>query len=133
MPMSASLRASTSFTPSPVIATVRPRDCRALTMACFWWGVTRPNTAGPELPRVRASASASSPSGRVRASMPSSAPGIPARRATAATVAGWSPEMTFRSRPCSTNHARISGASAFTVSSSRSKHSGRRAEGRTSR
>ena len=45
IPMSASFRASTSFTPSPVIATVRPPACRAPTMARFWCGVTRPNTA----------------------------------------------------------------------------------------
>ena len=44
IPMSASLRARTSLTPSPVMATVRPRACRARTMARFWWGVTRPNT-----------------------------------------------------------------------------------------
>ncbi len=43
-PMSASLRASTSFTPSPVIATVCPRDCNAATMSRFCCGVTRPNT-----------------------------------------------------------------------------------------
>ena len=41
--MSASLSASTSLTPSPVIATVCPRDCSACTMARFWSGRTRPN------------------------------------------------------------------------------------------
>jgi hypothetical protein len=34
-PMSASLSASTSFTPSPVIATVCPLDCSAPTIARF--------------------------------------------------------------------------------------------------
>lgn len=34
-PMSASLSASTSLTPSPVMATVCPRDCSAPTMARF--------------------------------------------------------------------------------------------------
>ena len=37
-PISASLRASTSLTPSPVIATVLWRDCSALTIARFWSG-----------------------------------------------------------------------------------------------
>ncbi|CKR92727.1 Uncharacterised protein [Mycobacterium tuberculosis] len=41
-PISASLRASTSLTPSPVIATVCPCDCRACTIARFWSGRTRP-------------------------------------------------------------------------------------------
>ncbi len=44
-PMSASLRASVSLTPSPVMATACPRACSACTMARFWCGVTRPNTA----------------------------------------------------------------------------------------
>ena len=35
MPRSASLSASTSLTPSPVIATVCPRACIARTIACF--------------------------------------------------------------------------------------------------
>ena len=42
---SASFRASTSLTPSPVMATVWPSAFRALTKASFCWGVTRPNTA----------------------------------------------------------------------------------------
>ena len=95
IPMSASLRASTSLTPSPVMATVRPRACRAATMARFWCGLTRPNTEAPST----ASAKASPPSGSSRASIPTAAPGTPARRATAATVAGWSPEMTLSSTP----------------------------------
>jgi hypothetical protein len=42
--MSASLSASASFTPSPVIATTCPRDCSAFTIARFCCGVTRPKT-----------------------------------------------------------------------------------------
>ena len=125
MPMSASLRASTSFTPSPVMATVWPRACRASIMARFWWGVTRPNTA----PAATASDRASGSSGRSLASTHRSAPGTPARRATAATVAGWSPEITLRLTPCSANQARISGASGLTVSSRRIRHIGSRAAG----
>ena len=41
---SASLSASTSFTPSPVMATVCPRRWRACTSSRFCCGVTRPNT-----------------------------------------------------------------------------------------
>ena len=44
MPMSASLSASASLTPSPVIATTWPFDCSAATIARFCCGVTRPNT-----------------------------------------------------------------------------------------
>ena len=42
-PTSASLSASTSLTPSPVIATVWSRDCNACTIARFWSGLTLPN------------------------------------------------------------------------------------------
>ena len=41
---SASFSAKTSFTPSPVIATVLPAFLRALTNLRFWSGVTLPNT-----------------------------------------------------------------------------------------
>lgn len=44
IPQSASLRASTSFTPSPVMATVCPARWRARTSFRFWFGVTRPKT-----------------------------------------------------------------------------------------
>ena len=77
-------------------------------MARFWWGVTRPNTV------VSSSASASSfaSSGRgARVDEPASAPSMPALRATAATVAALSPEMTFRATPCSRKKAKISAAS----------------------
>ena len=43
-PQSASFRASTSLTPSPVMATVWPAFCSAFTSLRFWSGVTRPNT-----------------------------------------------------------------------------------------
>ena len=43
-PQLASFSASTSLTPSPVIATMWPRDCSAPTIDRFWCGVTRPNT-----------------------------------------------------------------------------------------
>ena len=44
MPQSASLRASTSLTPSPVMATVCPAFWSARTSLRFCSGVTRPNT-----------------------------------------------------------------------------------------
>ena len=43
-PQSASFNASTSFTPSPVMATVWPWLWRARTIFRFWLGTTRPNT-----------------------------------------------------------------------------------------
>ena len=110
-PRSASLSARTSFTPSPVIATMWPRDCSAATMARFCWGVTRPNTVVPSSasasapPASPAPASPAAPpepgSGSVRASTGSPCTVTPARSATAATVTGLSPEMTLTSTPCS--------------------------------
>ena len=44
MPQSASFRARTSLTPSPVMATVWPALCRARTILRFWFGTTRPKT-----------------------------------------------------------------------------------------
>ncbi len=44
MPRSASLMASASLTPSPVMATVWPESFSACTISRFWVGVTRPNT-----------------------------------------------------------------------------------------
>ena len=41
---SASFSARTSFTPSPVMATVWPRALSATTRSRFCWGVTRPKT-----------------------------------------------------------------------------------------
>ena len=96
-PMSASFSASTSFTPSPVIATTCPRDRSASTIARFCCGVTRPKIACVS----STSASSSPPSGSAFASNGASAPGRPTRRATAATVSGWSPLMTLTSTPCS--------------------------------
>ena len=89
-PRSASLSASTSLTPSPVMATVCPRDCRAETMARFCCGVTRPNTSAPATFSVNSSPSA----GRVRAST-ASATETPSDRVTAPTEAALSPEITF--------------------------------------
>ena len=106
-PMSASLSASASFTPSPVIATTCPRDCSAPTMARFCCGVTRPNTECAS----SVSASASCSSGSSRASKPSSAPGSSTRRATAATVRGLSPEITLSVTPCSSKYRSVSAAS----------------------
>ena len=65
MPMSASLRASTSFTPSPVMATVWPAACRARTIWRFWSGWTRPNTLWVSSASRRPASSV----GRSRASM----------------------------------------------------------------
>ena len=59
-PRSARVSASTSLMPSPVIATVWPRDWSAVTKICFWRGLTRPNT---ELPSSASATAASSGSG----------------------------------------------------------------------
>ena len=40
-PMSADLSAGASFTPSPVIATISPLLCKALTMRSLCFGLTR--------------------------------------------------------------------------------------------
>ena len=96
-PMSASLRARTSFTPSPVIATVCPWDCSAPTMSRFCCGVTRPKTVSAS----RAVAISSRSAGSRRASTVFSAPGRPSLPATAPTDTALSPEMTFAVTSCS--------------------------------
>ncbi len=90
-PMSASFSASTSLTPSPVIATVCPRVWSAATMSRFCCGVTRPKTAFRSISVAMSSRS----SGSRRASTACSAPGIPSFWATAPTETALSPEMTF--------------------------------------
>ncbi len=94
-PMSASFRASTSFTPSPVIATVCPRDWSAPTMSRFCCGVTRPKT----VPASRAFAIA----GRSAGSRPAATavPSRPSFAATAPTETALSPEMTLARTFCS--------------------------------
>ncbi|KAH3670578.1 hypothetical protein OGAPHI_001093 [Ogataea philodendri] len=44
IPMSASFKAGASFTPSPVMATMSPRSCKARTMATLCSGVVLANT-----------------------------------------------------------------------------------------
>ena len=75
-PMSASFRASTSLTPSPVIATVCPRDCSAPTIARFWSGRTRPKVVDFATVSARASGS----SGSERASMGDRRRAVPTTR-----------------------------------------------------
>ena len=93
-PMSASLSASTSLTPSPVIATVWPRDCSACTMARFWSGRTRPKVVYSS----SVSASSSGWSGSLRASRVS--PCRPSVPATAPTETALSPEITLTVTCC---------------------------------
>ena len=93
---SASFRASTSFTPSPVMATTWPASRSVRTRRRFMCGVTRPNT------RHSATAAATSASvSRVEASTHFSAPGTPTAAAMLDAVRGSSPEMTRMSTPCS--------------------------------
>jgi len=91
----ASFMASTSLTPSPVMATVCPSFRYARISRFFWSGVTRPKTVY-SFAACRKSLSVSS----VDASMYRSALGMPARRATSDTVMGLSPEMTLMETPC---------------------------------
>ena len=114
MEQSASFRASTSLTPSPVMATVWPARFSAFTRRRFWSGVTRPKTTVSA-----AAASISSSVTRVRASTQRSAPGIPARLATSDTVMGLSPEITRTETPCRSKKAKVSGASGRILLASR--------------
>ena len=106
MEQSASFRASTSLTPSPVMATVCPWAFRALTKLSFCWGVTRPKTEYSFTAR-RISSSVR----RVVASTYLSACSRPAFRAMLATVTALSPEMTFKSTPWSAKYRKVRGAS----------------------
>jgi hypothetical protein len=114
IPRSATFSARTSFTPSPVIATVWPRACNAHTRARFCSGVTLPKTAWLSA----TSASASPSSGRRRASYGCSAPASPSLPAMAPTVRALSPEMTLTVTPCSANHRSVAAASGRTGCSS---------------
>ena len=87
--------------------------CRAWTKARFWFGVTRPKTV------VTSTAAASSvgSSGRLRASTGVPTSGTPTRSATAPTVLGLSPEITFSPTPCDWKYRIVSSASGRTCSS----------------
>lgn len=89
MPRSACLRACTSLTPSPHIATTCPAACSALTAASFCSGRTRPRTFADA-----STAPISSPR-RAEASRGGPPAGIPARPAIAATARGASPDSTL--------------------------------------
>ncbi len=115
IPRSASLRASVSLTPSPVMATTSLRRWRACNSVRFASGVTRPNTAVASA----SSASASGSSGSSRASTYRSAPGTLHRRAIAATVTGLSPEITFGRTFSRRKYSTVSAASGRTSSLNR--------------
>jgi len=102
---SASRSAKISFTPSPVIATVRPAFLNSLTNISFCSGLTRPKTVY-SFATLRTSIGAI-PSSETYLSAPS----IPARRATSETVIGLSPEITRISTPFCLNQSIVAGAS----------------------
>ena len=106
-PMSAFFSASTSLTPSPVMATVRFWRCSDSTICCFCSGLTRPKTF-PRL--ISASKASSSRPFNVRASTATSSRSV-ALRATAATESELSPEITLMSTFCSSKYASVSRAS----------------------
>ena len=89
----ASLSASVSFTPSPVIATVCPFAFRVLMIRTFCSGVTLPNIEYSS--QIAASSSFVSSSQE----MYLSASFIPTFLAIEETVAAWSPDMTFTVTP----------------------------------
>ena len=120
IPQSASLSARTSLMPSPTIPTTCPAFWKAWTSACFFSGVTRPNTL--YFGAILQSSSISS--GSVPASIYASAPGIPASLAMYETVTGSSPEMTLTATPCFAKKANVSSASSFTQSESTIRESG---------
>lgn len=119
-PMSASFSARTSLTPSPVIATVCPRDWSAATISRFCCGVTRPNTAFCSM----ADAISSVSWGIRRASRGWSAPSIPSFAATAPTETALSPEITFVATRCSPKYARVRPASGRSRCSSTTSAAG---------
>ena len=95
--------AGTSLTPSPTIATYRPRRRSDSTTRRFPSGEIRPTR-----PSSRTTRSSSVVAGRKRAAV-DSAPraGIPASCAIEATVRAESPERTTISTPCSTRYATV--------------------------
>ena len=94
-PMSASLRARASLTPSPVIATTWPRRCSAPHEGPLLLG-RHPAEHAVLSPATAASASGSSGSvPRVDRHRRRTLPGRPTCAATAPTVRGLSPEITF--------------------------------------
>ena len=112
MPQSASLIASTSFTPSPTMATVMPAACHALMKACFCSGLTRPKT----LYFMTACLKAVGSSGSLVASTYFSAPAMPAFLATLETVSGLSPDRTLIATPDFAKYANVSFASSLITS-----------------
>ena len=107
---SASLSASTSFTPSPVIPTVRPAALSAFTNKSFWSGETRPNTV------YFSAASGIFSSDTIDISTVREAFLTPALFAIFETVTGLSPEIIFISTPCFSKYLRVSGASFLIIS-----------------
>ncbi len=110
----ACLSAGTSLTPSPIIATKRPRSVSAATSAFFCSGVIRQKTV------LRSAAWASPPlsSGRSGPSITWASSGIPTAWATAVTVSRASPEISLRSTCWSRMYCTVSAASGRSVSSS---------------
>ena len=94
MEQSAVLRAGMSFTPSPVMATEWPFSCRRVTSRRLRSGVTRPKTT------VSSQAARSSSSVARETSSAFPVPATPARFASAATVRGSSPLISFTVTSC---------------------------------
>ncbi len=113
IPMSASLMAAASLTPSPVIATTRPARWRSLTIRTLCSGETRAKTAESSTLAIRSDSGSASSSAPVTTA---SAPGMPSRAAMAPAVVGWSPVIMVTRTPASWRCARVSEAPGRGVS-----------------
>ena len=100
MPTSARVRAGASLTPSPVIATTSPRDCRARTMRILCSGLVRANTSTSCTTFASSSPLIASSSAPVSTAGPSSdASTSPISRLIASAVPAWSPVIIFTRMP----------------------------------
>jgi hypothetical protein len=111
----------------PVMATTCPWPWSAFTIACFCFGLTRPNTV--VVATASATSSRVSPSVRASTGVPTSSP---TRAAMAATVVGLSPEITLICTPCPAKYRNVSRASGRTCSARVHSATARRSSGRES-
>ena len=100
-PISACFSDAASLTPSPVIATTSPEDCRALTTLTLCSGETRAHTPISRICTARSSSSIASSSAPV-----TTRPVMPSSSAIAPAVDAWSPVIILTPMPA-TPHCAI--------------------------
>ena len=100
--ISAFLRASTSLTPSPLIATVFPAFCNTATIFCFCSGVTRPKISFSRTVFSKFSSVTFVISIALASSLK------PAFLATPYTAIWLSPLIIFTSTPCDSKYLNVS-------------------------